>query len=42
MTDEVNDFYKGLSIDLEIEVKGLSFFIDSPVAHMCVLGQLAN
>ena len=35
MTDEVNEFYKGLNIDLEIVVKGLSFFIDSPEAHMC-------
>ena len=34
MTDEVNGFYKGLKIDLEIVVKGLSFFIDSPEAHM--------
>ena len=35
MTDEVNGFYKGQYIDLEIVVKGLSFFIDSPEAHMC-------
>ena len=35
MTDEVNGFYQGLCIDLEIVVKGLSFFIDSPEAHMC-------
>ena len=37
MTDEVNEFYKGLNIDLEIVVKRLSFFIDSPEAHMCYM-----
>ena len=40
MTDEVNEFYEGLYIDLEIVVKGLSFFIDSPEAHMCYVACL--